>query len=237
MFEPGGKATDWHISESVESVEIDIEILFQLPFVVCFKFCLVRREKVSAGIVNQVERKAIYATVTERVQKLKGPDTGIEDAVAPLSVDIVEPVTRHRSDNFHAVRYEKVAQPLITWFKEDREVTAVDDRFHLRHFSELADKITEIRHHLRRASSQVHSFNVGIRQPSEDPINGVPGNSLPAFRACVDVTMDTGEVAKFAQVKLQDLCAFASATQVMVGQRLRKKRTAQTLKFRLGKHL
>ena len=91
MFEPGGKAADWHIGESVESVEIDIEVLLQLPFVVCFKFCLVRREKVTIGIVNQVERKVSYATVTEPVQELKGADTGIEDAVAPLGIDVVEP--------------------------------------------------------------------------------------------------------------------------------------------------
>jgi hypothetical protein len=152
MFESGGKAADWHIGKSVESVEIDIKILLQLPFVVCFQFCLIRREKVSVGIVNQVERKAIYATVTKPVQELKGPDTRIEDAVAPLSIDVFEPVTRHRGDNFHAMFYEKVAQPLITWFKEDREVTAVDDSFHLRHFPELPDKITEIRHHLRGAT-------------------------------------------------------------------------------------
>jgi hypothetical protein len=63
-------------------VEIDIEILLQLPFVVCFKFCLVRGEKVSVGIVNQVERKAVDATVTEPIQELKGPGAGIEDAVA-----------------------------------------------------------------------------------------------------------------------------------------------------------
>src|ERR1700760_3455415 len=109
MFEPGGKATDWHIGESVEAVEIDIEILLHLPFIVCFKFCLVRREKVSVGIVNQVERKAIYATVTEPVQKLKSPDARIEDAVTPLSIDVIEPVTWHRGDNFHAVGHEKVA--------------------------------------------------------------------------------------------------------------------------------
>jgi hypothetical protein len=133
-------------------VEIDVEVLLQLPFVVCFKFCLVRWEKVSIGIVNQVERKAIQATVTEPVQELKGPDTGIEDAVAPLGIDVVEMVTRHRGDNFHAVDYEKVAQPLITWFKEYREVTPIDNGLDLRHFPELPDKITEIRHHLRRAS-------------------------------------------------------------------------------------
>jgi hypothetical protein len=133
-------------------VEIDIEILLQLPFIVCLKFCLVRREKVSVGIVNQVERKVIHATVTQSVQELKGPDTGIEDAVAPLSIDVVEPETRHRGDNFYAMGYEKVAQPLVTWRKEDREVTAVDDSFYLGHFPELSDKITEIRHHLRRAS-------------------------------------------------------------------------------------
>jgi hypothetical protein len=49
--------------------------------------------------------------------------------------------------------------------------------------------------------------------------------------------MDAGEIAKFAQIKLQDVCAFASATQVVIGQSLREKRTAQTVKFRRGKHL
>ena len=52
MFESGGKAADWHIGKSVESVEIDIKILLQLPFVICFQFFLIRREKVFVGIVN-----------------------------------------------------------------------------------------------------------------------------------------------------------------------------------------
>ena len=103
MFEPGGKAPDGHIGESVEPVEIDVEMLLQLPFVVCFKFCLVRREKITIGIVNEVERKVGQATVSETVQKLKGADTGIEDAVAPLGIDVVDLVTRHRGDDFHAV--------------------------------------------------------------------------------------------------------------------------------------
>jgi hypothetical protein len=45
------------------------------------------------------------------------------------------------------------------------------------------------------------------------------------------VTMDACEVAKFAQIELQDVCAFASATQVVIGQSLGKKRTAQRSNF------
>jgi hypothetical protein len=47
---------------------------------------------------------------------------------------------------------EKVGQPLIAWFKENREITAVNDRFDLGHFPQNPDQIPEFRHHLGRAT-------------------------------------------------------------------------------------
>jgi hypothetical protein len=49
--------------------------------------------------------------------------------------------------------------------------------------------------------------------------------------------MDASEVAKFAQIKLQDIRTSASANQVMIGQSLGEKWTAQTVNFRHRKHL
>src|SRR5271157_2992399 len=114
MLEPGGKAPDGHISESVEPVKIDVEVLLQLPLVVCFKLCLVGREKVTVGIVYKVQRKVSHSTVTKAIQELKGAYAGIKDAIAALGIDVVERVTRHRGNDFHAVSYENVGQPLIT---------------------------------------------------------------------------------------------------------------------------
>ena len=134
MFEPGSKAPDGHIGKSVEPAEIDVEVHLQLSLIIRFKFCLVRRKKVTNRIVNQIERKVRPAAVPEAVQELKGAYAGIKHAVAPLSIDVLELVTRHRGNDFHVVDCEKVGQPLVTWFKEDREVTAVNDGFDLGHF-------------------------------------------------------------------------------------------------------
>jgi hypothetical protein len=46
--------------------------------------------------------------------------------------------------------------------------------------------------------------------------------------------MDACEVAKLAQIKLEDICAFAIARQVVIGQGPRKKLTAWPIKFRGG---
>lgn len=162
-FEPGGKAPDGHIGEGIESVEIDIEALLQLTSVVSFKFGLVRRKKVAIRIVHEIERKFSHATVTELVQQSKGPDTGIKDAIAPLGIDIVEFITRHRGDDFYAVGFKKIGQPIIARFEENREVAPVYYRFDLRHFPELPHQISKIRRHLRGASGQVYSVNFGTQ--------------------------------------------------------------------------
>jgi len=133
-------------------MEIDIEVLLQLIFVFSFKFGLVRRKKVAIRIVHEVERKFSHATVTESVQQLKGPDAGIEDAIAPLGIDIVELITRQRGDDSHAVGFKKIGQPFIARLKENREVAPVYYRFDLRHSTELPHQISKIRRHLRGAA-------------------------------------------------------------------------------------
>jgi hypothetical protein len=48
--------------------------------------------------------------------------------------------------------------------------------------------------------------------------------------------MHAREIAKLAQIKLEDICAFAIARQVVLGQGPRKKLTAWPIKFRRGWH-
>jgi hypothetical protein len=74
----------------------------------------------------------------------------------------------------------------------------------------------------------------GVREPPEDPVDRLPSDDLPALRACVNVAMDACEVAKLAQIKLEDICAFAITRQVVIGQGPRKKLTAWPIKFRGG---
>ena len=58
VLEPGGEATNGHVGNSVEVVEIDAEVAFQFALVVGFKVGLVGRQEGAIGIVNEVEDKA-----------------------------------------------------------------------------------------------------------------------------------------------------------------------------------
>ena len=69
-------------------------------------------------------------------------------------------------------------------------------------------------------------MDFGVRQPPEDPVDRLPSDDLSALRACVNVAMDAREVANLAQIKLEDICAFAIARQVVFGQGPREKLTA-----------
>ena len=68
-------------------------------------------------------------------------------------------------------------------------------------------------------------MNFGARQPPEDPVDRLPGDDFPALWACVHVAMDAGEIAKLAQVKLEDIRAFAAARQAAIGQNTGEKLT------------
>ena len=66
------------------------------------------------------------------------------------------------------------------------------------------DEISKIGNHFRRATGEVNRWNVGIRQPIDDPINCLARHDLFALRPGVHMAMHAGEITKLAYVDLKD---------------------------------
>ena len=218
MPEPGGKPADGHVGDRVEAVKIDIEMAFQFPFVVGLELGLIRREKGTIGIVNEVKGEVVLATVAELIEQLERLDTGTEDAVAPLSVHVFAFIAGHGGDDFHAMGGEKAGQPLVAAFKENGKIAAIDDGFDLGHFAKALDQIPEVWNHLRRAAGEVHRVDVHASQPGEDAVKSVAVDDFFPLRTCVHMAVNTGEIAEFADVELKDLGAPSAERQTVIAQ-------------------
>jgi hypothetical protein len=92
---------------------------------------LVRWKKVAIGIVHQIEQQIRRATVTKAVQELKCAYAPVEDTVASLSIHIFRSITWHRGYDLQAMFHQKFGEPFETGFKENSEITPVDDGFDL----------------------------------------------------------------------------------------------------------
>src|SRR5678815_2894162 len=80
------------------------------------------------------------------------------------------------------------------------------------------DQITEIRDHLRCAAGQVHGRNFRLREPVNQSIGGFARHYFFSFRSSVHMTMDTGEIAKFGDVNLEDFCLRVPKRQTTLGE-------------------
>src|ERR1700730_8362202 len=176
---------------------------FQFTFVVSLELALIRREEGAIGIVNEVEGKVVLATVAELIEELERLDTGTENTLAPLSVDVFGFIAGHGGDDFHAMGGEKASQPLVAAFKQNGEIAAIDNGFDMGHFAKPLDQITEVWNHLRRAAGAVHRVAVRASQPGEDAVKSVAVDDFFPLRTCVHMAVNTGEIAEFADVELK----------------------------------
>ena len=222
--EPGCKPADGYVGDRAKAVEIDIKMAFQFPFVVGLELGLIRREEGAIGIVNEVEGKVVVATVAELVEELEGLDTGTENTVAPLSVDVFGFIAGHGGDDFHTMGGEKASQPLVAAFKQNGEIAAIDNGFDVGHFAKPLDQIPEVWNHLRRAACEVHRVDVRAFEPGEDTVKSVAVDDFFPIRTCVYMAVNTGEIAAFADVDLKDLGAPAAERQTVIAQNPGKSR-------------
>jgi hypothetical protein len=203
-------------------VEIDIKMAFQFAFVVGLELGLIRREEGAIGIVNEVESKVALATVAELIKELERLDTGTENTVAPLSVDVFRFIARHGGDDFHAMGGEEAGQPLVAALKQNGEIAAIDNGFDMGHFAKPLDQIPEVWNHLRCAAGEVDRVDVRASQPDEDAVKSVAGDDFSPLRTCVYMAVSTGEIACFADIELKDLGALPAERQTVIAQSPRK---------------
>src|SRR5437762_13345027 len=84
--------------------------------------------------------------------------------------------------------------------------------------SQALDEIPKIWNHFWRAAGKVDSWNLGLGQPIDDALNRRARHDLLAFRSGVHVTMQASEIAKFADVDLQNFSFAMASRQRVSGQ-------------------
>ena len=235
--QPGGEATNGHVGDRVETVKINVEMPLQFALIIGFKLCLIRRKKRSVGIVNQIQAKLDPATVANLVEKLKRTDACVEHAFAALRIDVGGFIAWHRGNNFHAMCAKELAQPFVAIFKEDRQITSINDGFDVRDFSDAFNQIAKIGNHLRRSPGEIDRRNICTCQPIENAVNGRATHDFFALRPCVDVAMDAGQVAKLAKVKLKNFGALAPKRQTMISQASGERSREAMIELRRNYHL
>src|ERR1700739_2363162 len=99
-------------------------------------------------------------SVPQSIEEPETADATIKDAVPALGIDIRRLITRHGSDDLHLLSSQKLGQPLISWFKQNCEVTPVDDGVDLWHLPQFLNQIAKVRHHFRGASRNIDSRNI-----------------------------------------------------------------------------
>src|SRR5712691_8735279 len=84
------------------------------------------------------------------------------------------------------------------------------------------NEITKIEDHFRRAAGQIDSWNLGFREPIDDPINCVPRHDFLALWPSVHVAMHAGEIAEFAHVDLKNFRTRATKHDVVLSKAFSK---------------
>jgi hypothetical protein len=234
---PGGETADRHVRNCIEATEVDVEMPLQFPFVVGFQLRLVRWEEGADWIVNEIKTKVVPPAVAEPIEKPERANTGIEDAVATLRVDIGRFVTWHGCNDVHPMVGEKTSEPFVAGVQEDGEIAAINDFFDLMHLPEAFDEIAEVRDHFGRASGEVDGVDVRASQPVENTVNRIAINDFLALWARIHMAMDASEIAELADVKLEDLGALAAKRQAVIGQPLEESLLNRGVKFLCKGHL
>ena len=84
------------------------------------------------------------------------------------------------------------------------------------------DEIFEIGNHFRRAAGQIDRGDIRLRQPIDHAIDRLARHDFLALRPGVHVAMDAGEIAKLADVDLQNLRLRVPQRKRMLGEFARK---------------
>ena len=200
------EAADGHIGDGVEIIEFDAVLPAQLALEIGFQGGLVAGQKSAGGIVDQIQLQACTRLgVPGGIQQLQRLDGILEHAVAPLAVGTQGAVMGQRRHDLHAPVGKKLRQ--IAVFRvghDDRQVAAIDNV--LTQFRTLVHEPAEIRIHLRGAAGDIHGRNVITTEHVEAELEGRAGHVLGLFiRSGIDVAVDAGLIAEFADVHLEDV--------------------------------
>ena len=98
---------------------------------------------------------------------------------------------------------QKLRQVLIAGIEQNSEIAPVDNVTDRTQLFYLLDEIAEVGNHFRRSTRKIDRWNFGVREPIDDPVDGLTRHDFLPLRPGVHVTMHAGEVAKLSHVHLQ----------------------------------
>src|SRR5437868_11267418 len=119
---------------------------------------------------------------------------------------------------------EKFGEIVVAALEQNREIAPINNMARGLQGLHTFYEVTKIGNHLRRAASQIDNRDIGLAQPVNDSVDGFSRHDLLAFRPGVHMAMHTSEVAKLADVNLQDLGLGAAQLKAFGSQSVRKPR-------------
>ena len=221
-LEVGGVARDGHVGDAVEVVKFDVEVLLHLAFVVGLEFFLVGGEEGSVGVVDEIEFEVRLDSVAKLVELLEGGDGAVEDTVPSLLVDVVGGVARHGGDAGDVMLGVELRDPLVAGFFNDGSVEAGHDFARLVEVAHTLNETAEVGMHLGSSASKIERGDIGLFEPVDSAIEVLTGDEFFAVRTCIHVAMDASNVAKFAEVELENTRSGAGERNSIRGESLVK---------------
>eukprot|EP00754_Rhynchopus_humris_P001735 Rhum_TRINITY_DN10995_c0_g2::Rhum_TRINITY_DN10995_c0_g2_i1::g.41701::m.41701 len=194
------------VRDREQLVEVDAERLQQLLLVRRLQRLLLRRQEGAQRVVHEVQRQPrARLAVPGGVELLQALDRGVEHAFAPLCVDVLRRVARHRRHHLDAVLCEEGRRVLVPLQRQHRQVAPVDHLDALR--TRTLRQLPEVRVQLGRAARDVQGLDgAALLDQRQHPVHRRLVHVLRhAQRARLDVTVVARLVAQQADVHLDRL--------------------------------
>ena len=126
LFKATGIPLDRHVHKGEQSVEANA-LMGKFLFVILFELSLRGGQNSSLRIEDEVKGEtSILAAVTETIQLQQPLDAALKDPLASLLINIVGAVAGQRSHHGDAMGRKKLSQILLSGFRENREIAAID---------------------------------------------------------------------------------------------------------------
>ena len=216
--EGAGEASDRHVRDREQPVELDAEALAQLAPVARLELRLGGRQRGPDRVVDEVEdeRRARQA-VAEAVQRAQGLEAPGEDALAALELDVLGAVAGEGGDDLGSLGREEGSGVLLARKEQHGQVAAVDDA--AAEAPRAGHEAPEVGVQLRRAAGEIEEPGGGVRREElEHALCARLVQGLGPLRARLHVAMVAGEIAAPADVHLERRHGPAAQAEARLGE-------------------
>ena len=160
------KSADRHVGDRIEMIELDVMASPEFFSKLRFDGLLLRREKGSYRIADQVQGEAAIGTaIPECIQELQGLDGFLKDSCAPLRIGLASAVIGQRRDDFHTMPGEELRQVRLGREEQHRQITSIH---HVAtQCPALFNQPTKVRVQFRCSARDIDRLNTGLSESAD----------------------------------------------------------------------